>query len=167
MLKQQNVNEKRGLKLDGKNVCQRSFRLILGIGNSRMQRLRNAVVNMQPDCPGDGRYGTNVYQSNAKLDEQRRAVVSFLTMCYNTMAESLPEAIQDHRPEDIRAGTGKRRLKRRGKRPRSIRKDEAGGSGYAATMKFLPPGTILLYWDLCKAEYPKLQIGRKLFSRVP
>ena len=165
MLKEQDLNQKRGLKLDGQYVCQKSFRLILGIGKSRMGKLRHAVI-MNHDCPGDGRYTPKV-SFDPKLQEQRSAVVSFLTTCYNTMAESLPEAVQDRRPGDLIALQGKRKLKRRGKRPRSVRKQEEGGSGYAPGMKFLPPGTILMYWDLCKSEHPELNIGRKLFTRVP
>lgn len=160
------ANERRALVIDEQHICQTSYRLLLGIGKRRMQRLRNAAVRRDGQCPGDGRYISRKGQSNTKLDEQRAAVTEFLTRCYHNLAESLPEASEDKRPDDVKLVLGKKCLKRRGKRPRHFRKHEQGGAGYTRGIKFLPPGTIGLYWELCKTEQAPLQIGRKLFTRA-
>ena len=161
------ANKRRGLIIDGHCVCQTSYRLLLGIGKHRMQRLRMASVSKDGECPGDGRYISKKGQSNTKLDEQRVAVTEFLTRCYHNIAESLPEAAEDKRPDDAKLVLGNKKcLKKRGKRPRHFRKHEPGGAGYTRDIKFLPPGSIGLYWELCKTEHAPLQIGRKLFTRA-
>ena len=59
-------------------------------------------------------------------------------------------------------------VRRRGKRPRHFCKyDSAEERGHISTAKFLPPGTILDYLELCRTENPSLKIGRKVFTRVP
>lgn len=55
MLESQKEMEKNVLTLCGHRVCQRSFRLLLGIGKSRVRKLRNAIIHGH-ECPLDARY---------------------------------------------------------------------------------------------------------------
>lgn len=163
-LKMQDVDQRGGLTLSGHPVCQRAWRLLLGVGKSRFTRLRNAIVQGRADPPGDGRYGVKRHTTLIPSDGARAAVHEYLTKLYHSTAEPLPEGRQ---AEDVVEITNRaRRVKRRGKRPRHFVKREERSSGFAPTIKFLPPGTIGLYWDMCKADNPDLRISRKVFTRA-
>ena len=176
MLKRQGPQERRALRLLNHSVCQRSFRLLLGLGKRRFQRLRNAVINDEQECPVDQRFSPRAY-SRFPDDGVRPAIVQFLRTLYHTTAEPLPEAVSSQtgsgnhpgQDEGSRVKLGPQNLvRRRGKRPRHFCKyDSAEERGHLSTAKFLPPGTILDYLELCRTENPSLKIGRKVFTRVP
>ena len=172
MLKRQGVQQRLALRLLNHSVCQRSFRLLLGLGKRRFQRLRNAVINAEQECPVDQRFTPRAY-SRFPDDGVRPAIVQFLQSLYHTTAEPLPEAVSSQtgngQDEGDRVKPGPQNLvRRRGKRPRHFCKYDGGQErGHISTAKFLPPGTILDYLELCRSENPSLKIGRKVFTRVP
>ena len=167
LLKKQDVREKRALQLQGVPVCQTSFRKILGLGKHRFGRLRTSVLNQEQDCPRDQRF---LPQKFARLDPSsvRPLVVEYLQRLYESTAEPLPEAFQVQ--TEIVATQPQGVVRKRGKRPRHLFKsdpaDDKGMKGHKAEAKFLPPGTILEYLDLCRAEFPDTKIGRKVFCAV-
>ncbi len=164
MLKQQRVQEKCGLVLNGFNVCQRSFHLLLGIGKFRMGRLRHAVVKGQETCPMDQRHVPQKWRRIPGVDSARAKVHEWLQQAYHKLAEPLPEAIV---VEPAVNGPGEQKprcMKKRGKRPRQLVKFDR--PGYHAEVKFLPPGTILSYLHLCRAELTDVKVSRTLFCRV-
>eukprot|EP00435_Cladocopium_sp_Y103_P037038 s3000_g9.t1 len=168
MLKKQKVQERRALELLGHPVCQRAFRLLLGIGKHRMERLRSGVLNGESECPIDQRFRP---QKHERLSEKsvKPQVVEFLQKLYHTVAEPLPEAFAvDANSAGIVQGP-KNVVRRRGKRPRHLFKhdvEKKNQKGHAEDAKFLPPGTILDYLELCRSDYPTLKIGRKTFCRA-
>lgn len=160
MLKQQGLQERRGLRLAGHRVCQRTFRCFIGLAKSRFSRLRTAALDGEQVCPLDGR---SVPKEKSVLPHNscRAEVVEFLEQLYHTVAEPLPEAGN----EMLRLNLGVK-SKRRGKRPRSIFKKETFEKGFAPGTKFLPPGTLGEYLEQCRSEFPSKTIGRKVFCRV-
>ena len=167
MLTKQKVQERWALDLLGYQVCQRAFRLLLGIGKHRMQRLRNAVLNNESECPIDQRFRPQKYE---RLSEKsvKPQIVEFLQKLYHTTAEPLPEAFSVE-TNSVMTPTGpKNVVRKRGKRPRHFFKhdDQKKQQGHAEDAKFLPPGTILDYLELCRSDYPTLKIGRKTFTRA-
>ncbi|CAK9082642.1 unnamed protein product [Durusdinium trenchii] len=128
----QDVDQRGGLTLSGHPVCQRAWRLLLGVGKSRFTRLRNAIVQGRADPPGDGRYGVKRHTTLIPSDGARAAVHEYLTKLYHSTAEPLPEGRQ---AEDAVEITNRaRRVKRRGKRPRHFVKREERSSGFAPTV---------------------------------
>ena len=144
-------------------MCQRSFRLLLGIGKNRYARLRHAAIR-QEDCPVDARFMPKRH-THMSPDSVRPQIIQFLEKLYNEVAEPLPDSrARDDGLQDQVELVGP--VKKRGKRPRHIFKEDEADR-HMAGVKFLPPGSILDYYDLCKHEFPSLQIGRKLFCRAP
>lgn len=156
MLKTQGVQERRALRLLNHTVCQRSFRLLLGLGKRRFQRLRNGVINEEQECPVDQRFGPGAFRRFPD-DGVRPAIVQFLQTLYHTTAEPLPEAVSSQagvgnnpgQDEGSRVKLGPQNLvRRRGKRPRHFFKyDAAQEKGHVSTAKFLPPVTIGDYYE--------------------
>ena len=167
MVQNQALQEKRALTLFSHNVCQKSFRMLLGIGKKRMQRLRAAAINKEPECPIDQRFLPRAY-STFPRNEVRPAIVEFLQSLYHTTAEPLPEAASQQ-PQLAKEGPSNM-VRRRGKRPRHFHKYDAEScrkeKGHVKEAKFLPPGTILEYLEHCRTANPSLKIGRKVFTRV-
>ena len=98
----------------------------------------------------------------------RPLVVEYLQRRYESTAEPLPEAFQAQ--TEIAATQPQGVVRKRGKRPRHLFKSDPaadkGMKGHKAEAKFLPPGTILEYLELCRAEVPDAKIGRKVFCAV-
>ena len=95
----------------------------------------------------------------------RATVYEWLEKMYLTTAEPLPEAYSVDA-----AASPPNLVRRRGKRPRHFVKvdpDARNEKGHSQGAKFLPPGTIGEYLELCRADHPGAKIGRKLFTRVP
>ena len=167
MLGKQPVHQKTGLDIQGSRVCQRAFRLILGIGKHRFGRLRNAVIKEQA-CPNDGRFRARAYDTLPR-GSVRPQIVEFLQELYHTTAEPLPEAyslpaeLAEDQPQAC-----PQNIRRRGKRPRHLFKfDKVKSKGHSEGAKFLPPGTLLEYLELCRSQFPDLKIGRKIFCKEP
>ena len=100
------------------------------------------------------------------LSSMRPPIVEWLQKAYNTLAEPLPEASGQADVVEVVAGSANdKKLRRRGKRPRHLFK-VSEYKGYAPNMKFLPPGTIGNYYELCKLETGH-KFGRKLFCAAP
>ena len=160
--------QERGMQLLGNSVCQKGFRVLLGIGKHRFQRLRQSVIKNHDDCPTDQRFRPRKNDA-LPAGSVRPQVTEFLNELYNTTAEPLPEA---HGVE-VEAESSKRKtiqnVRRRGKRPRHLHKFDNGSNfkGHLPGAKFLPPGTILDYLELCRARFPDLKIGRRVFCRDP
>ena len=167
MLRGQAKQEKCGLILNGFNVCRRTFHLCLGFGKYRVARLRRAVLQGLENSPMDLRMLPQKWTVQPGDSSARSGVHEWLTEMYHKLAEPLPEALtpQPSQLGEFESGK-KKRIKRRGRRPRHLVKQEPGGSGYDPRVKFLPPGTILSYLHLCQADLPHLRIGRKLFCRA-
>lgn len=152
MLEKSGKSERRGLTLHGHAVCGKTFRLCLGIGRHRFDRLREAANKKLP-CPVDERFMPKKFQSLPK-DSVQPVVTEWLHEMYMTTAEPLPEAADN--------------IRRRGKRPRSLYKTQPQeGQGHSSLAKFLPPGSIQDYLELCRSDHQGLKIGRKAFTRVP
>lgn len=164
MLKQQRVQEKCGLVLNGFNVCQKSFHLLLGFGKFRMGRLRRAVISGQETCPMDKRRAPKKWSVIPGVNSARAKVHQWLMQAYHKLAEPLPEAIV---VQPAVSGPGEQKpkcVKKRGKRPHRLVKHDR--PGYHAAVKFLPPGTILSYLQLCRADLTDVSVSRTLFCRV-
>lgn len=164
LLKGQKVQE-RGIQLLGKKVCQKGFRVLLGIGKHRFGRLRQSAIKEEVNCPTDLRFRPRRNDA-LPANSVRPQITEFLNELYNTTAEPLPEA------HGFGAGAGQAKksiqnVRRRGKRPRHLHKFDSGTKfkGHLPDAKFLPPGSIGDYLDLCRARYPHLSIGRKIFCR--
>ena len=167
LLKKQDVREKRGLQLQGVSVCQTSFRKILGLGKHRFGSLRASVLNQEQDCPRDQRFMPQKF-SRLPPSSVRPLVVEYLQRLYESTAEPLPEAFQMQ--TEMAATQPQGVVRKRGKRPRHLFKSDPaadkGMKGHKAEAKFLPPGTILEYLELCRAEFPDAKICRKVFCAV-
>ena len=160
LISSQPHGSREALMLFDAEVCQRAFCLLLGIGKSRFGRLRRAFL--QGDgCPDDGRF---VPRANAYLpaDSTRPLCVEFLQRLYRSVAEPMPESKGDH--GDAHTPGFCQRIKRRGKRPRHFFKQTE--KGYHPGAKFLPPGTITEYLEICRSDNPGVKISRKTFTRV-
>lgn len=146
------------LALQGHTCCNKSFRLLIGIGKNRFGRLKRAAFSGE-ECPVDGRH---IPKRRERLvrDSTRPQIIEFLEKCWHQLAEPMPEAIES---QVELLGP----VKRRGRRPRHLFKKEDHKQGFAAGMKMLPPGHIVDYWELCCADFPDVKISRKLFCQAP
>lgn len=142
LLKGQKVQE-RGIQLLGKKVCQKGFRVLLGIGKHRFGRLRQSAIKEEVNCPTDLRFRPRRNDA-LPANSVRPQITEFLNELYNTTAEPLPEA------HGFGAGAGQAKksiqnVRRRGKRPRHLHKfdSETKFKGHLPDAKFLPPGSIL------------------------
>lgn len=168
ILSGQKIGEKRALLLAGQKVCQRSFRLLIGIGKNRMQKLRSALKNKEAECPVDQRFMPQKYE-RLPQNSTRPIVVEYLQRLYHTVAEPLPEAFSLEKDPGERLP--KSSVRRRGKRPRHLFKcdkadEQKKFKGHVDAAKFLPPGTILEYLEILRSEVPSVYIGRKTFCRA-
>ncbi|CAK9044016.1 Uncharacterized protein SCF082_LOCUS25066, partial [Durusdinium trenchii] len=160
MLKKQAMLERCVLTLGGHRVCQTAFRLLLGIGKSRLRKLRNAIINDR-ECPLDRRYLPKSHEMIQPC-EGRSKVAEFLTQLYQKVAEPMPEL--GERAVVLKMGETSAPTKKRGRRPRSfVKRDDFQN---LSAVRMLPPGTIRDYHELCKAENPGVSISRTLFGRV-
>ena len=166
LLQKQEESARYALELNGHSVCQRTWRLCLGIGKSRMSKIRNAIINLRA-CPGDGRYVVKKHEAQPSPGSAREKCHEFFERAYHALAEPLPETVW-RTPEqaDQAKAAASKTLRRRGKRPRQIYKSTEGGSGYNRSIRFLPPGRINDYLDLCRFEFPGTKISRKVFCRA-
>lgn len=165
MLQKQEIGDKCGLSLLGRPVCQRSWRLLLGVGKARFRRLRAAIVAGSQTCPFDLRFTPRKNKILPSDSAARAHIHGWLLTAYHQMAEPLPEGVTDLSLGNA-ADTAKPALKRRGRRPRSYVKHQPERSGHHRDVKFLPAGTILSYYHLCAAELSQTcKFSRKIFSR--
>ena len=150
-----------GYFLFGHRVCHRFFRAALKLGKKRVQRLFAAVKKGKEGPPEDLRSRPRDHEV-LRADSPRPLIVEWLHKMYHETAESLPEALHCKTDGDV---AGLVTVKRRGKRPRHYFKQEPKDQSYAAGVKFLPPGTLGQYLELCRADHPEVAIGRKVFNR--
>ena len=143
--------------VQGHRVCKRAYALIMGIGKSRLQKM-TLSISKDESCPIDGRFGQPKENQFLSPSSARPLCMDFLEKIYHELAEPMPDARDDGQNEGI-----KLQFKRRGKRPRHrFKRDDLSRD----QIKFLPPGTILDYLELCRAENPKHKIGRTVFCRA-
>ena len=142
--------------VQGHRVCKRAYALIMGIGKSRLEKMTKSL-SREESCPIDARFGQPKENDFLSAKSTRPLCMDFLEKIYHELAEPMPDA-RDDQVEGI-----KLQVKRRGKRPRHrFKRDDLSRD----QIKFLPPGTLLDYLDLCRAEHPQHKIGRKVFNRA-
>lgn len=142
--------------VQGHRVCKRAYALIIGIGKSRLEKMTKAL-SREESCPIDARFGKPKENEFLPANSARPLCMDFLEKIYHELAEPMPDA-KDDQLEGL-----KLQVKRRGKRPRHrFKRDDLSRD----QIKFLPPGTILDYLDLCRAENHQHTIGRKVFCRA-
>ena len=132
----------------GEPVCKRGMMKLLGVGKHRFQRLYLAASEGREDAPLDGRY---IPKGPQALSEKKSKVFDFLQGLYKTAAECLPDG--NHRASSRRPRQGKDKFDDKDM-------DHSG-------VRHLPPGKIMDYLRLCRAELPEENISAKLFNTVP
>ena len=176
------------LQVGGEAVCQRAFRVLLGIGTGRFRKLRAAAVKKET-VPLDQRFQKREFlATNKQSCRKRECIVEFLEELYETAAEPLPnldskpaeeqarsaaEKFEDRRPE------GRRQLFRRhrGRRPRLFleraKLKRARAPTQTSVMRNLPPGTFTDYWNVLRAKLAAApqaggvrSVSLKLFCKV-
>ena len=165
------MQERGGLKLLGNQVCQKGFHVLVGIGKNRFHRLRHAASRAL-GCPTDLRFRPKQHET-LPANSVRPEITEFLQELYHTTAEPLPEAYSVEVPVQDATGSGKKtvqNVRRRGKRPRHLYKFDASKArknikGHLSGAKFVPPGSITDYLEICRDRFPHLTIGRKVFCR--
>eukprot|EP00438_Fugacium_kawagutii_P023129 Skav208786 [mRNA] locus=scaffold931:204460:215795:- [translate_table: standard] len=130
MLKKQETGDRCGLTLLGHPVCQRSWRLLLGVGKARFRRLRAAILAGAEICPLDLRYTPRKNKIIPSSDSVRVKIHEWLLTAYHQMAEPLPEGVTDLSLGKTAEKDTSGPLKRRGRRPRSYVKHQEERSGH-------------------------------------
>lgn len=129
----------------GEPVCKGGIMKLLGVGKHRFQRLYLAATEGKEAAPLDGRY---IPKGPQALSEKKSKVFDFLQGLYKTAAESLPDG--NHRAASRRPRQGNRKFDDKDMDPCGIR--------------HLPPGKIMDYLRLCRAELPDEKVSAKLFN---
>lgn len=158
----------KGFRLLGQKICLRGLARVLGIGSSRLMRLRRAIVAGDP-CPLDGRtHKAGVGKRFDRLvSHKREKVHEFLNMMWLRYSEPMPEVKADN---GGRQQTNKVLAfrQRKGKRPRKDQKrDDKLDEVAAKDLRVLPPGSFSEYLKLFHAENPLVKVSLKLFLRAP
>ena len=105
--------------------------------------------------------------SHPSKTPNRAAIHEWLTTIYHKLAEPLPEGVPSLSIGNAEVQEGLANLKRRGRRPRHVVKKQ-DGQGHHKDVKFLPPGTIGSYFELCLADLGETcKVTRKVFCRAP
>lgn len=132
----------------GEDVCKRGLIRLLGVGKHRFQRLYNAAVEGREDAPLDGRY---IPKGPQDMSDKKTKVYDFLHGLYKSAAECLPDG--NHRASSRRPRQG------------SHKHDDKDMD--LSRVRHLPPGKIMDYLRLCRAELPDVKVSAKLFNCVP
>ena len=99
-LQKQDESARYALELNGHVVCQRTWRLCLGVGKSRMTKIRNAIINGR-DCPGDGRYVPKMHETPPPPGSAREKCHEFFRKGISCLGRTPPrDSLED-------AGTGR------------------------------------------------------------
>ncbi|CAK9076763.1 unnamed protein product, partial [Durusdinium trenchii] len=160
LLQRSGSRERYSLEIDGHPVCQRSFRLLYGIGKHRFGRLRRAALKDE-GCPMDQRCLPK--EGLLRPDSARPHIVEWLQKMYNTAAEPLPEAPTMMVEETFLKNP---KIKLRGKKPRHRRRQGFLPQDLKGRkLKFLPPNTINGYCELCSLELGR-RVNRRQFCLV-
>ena len=154
--------EVRGFSVLGKPVCWHACQVLLGLGSSRMNKLRQAASKRE-DPPWDGRFlpQTCTYVNSKRKVGQREVVTEFLEELYNTVAEPMPEMTTEGSsvPQIMRFRRHRRRRPKMAVKQSRL-KDKS-------SMRLLPPGAFSDYLGLLNARLPPDEkIRLKLFSSV-
>ncbi|CAK9111480.1 Uncharacterized protein SCF082_LOCUS51747 [Durusdinium trenchii] len=154
-----------GFRVLGQRVCLRGLCKLLGVGSSRMQRLRGAAIANQ-SCPLDGRLKKCGLLKRYRAQSHARELIhAFLTECYVKHAEPVPEVHAERERHQTDRVTSFR--VRKGKRPRRFKKrDDRLTETTAPLLRLLPPGTYTDYHRLFLAKNPTVKASLKLFTRV-
>ena len=156
-----------GFKLLGQKICLRGLARILGIGSSRLVRLRKAINSGDP-CPLDGRVakaglGKRPDRFNAHKQEK---IHEFLNNMWLKFSEPMPEVNANHGGRQQTSRPLRFRI-RKGKRPRNEKKrDDKLDEVQAKELRCLPPGSFSEYLHLFHSEHPLVRVSLKLFMRV-
>lgn len=138
----------RHLELFQEPVCNRGFMRLLGLGKSRFRKLHVAARDPEIyDCPVDGRF----MPSGPRSSQKEQLVFSFLDGLYQAAAESLPDCPAKHASN---------------KRPRQgeFKRDDPNMD--RSKIRHLPPGNIVDYLRLFRAEHPTVKVSNTLFTKV-
>ena len=138
----------RHLELLGEPICNRGFITALGLGKERFARLQRAARDPEAlDCPADARFTPKGQEGS----EKEQIVFQFLEGLYRTAAETLPDCPSNHASN---------------KRPRHYPFKKDDPTMNRAEIRHLPPGDIIDYVRLLRAEHPDKKFSVKLVSRV-
>ena len=155
----------RSLQLLEKSVCVSAFRKLLGLGSSRVAKLRKAARQGQP-CPLDGRFLTRAKTGlAAKRGFQKRAIIAeFLEELLQTISEPTPEnwRKQEGIPQELQL------RKPKGRKPMRQVASASSRAKDKSNMRLLPPGTFSDYLKLLNARLePEQKVSLKLFNADP
>ena len=137
----------RSLTLLEHPICSKGFMRILSIGKHRFATISSAVRSGQSGPPIDQRFTP---RAPLPQTHKRSVVHDFLYGLYEQCAESLP---------DLHHSSSNKRP-RRG----ALKFDDKTLD--RTKLRFLPPGKIMDYLRLCRAENPEVNISSKLFASV-
>jgi len=126
-------------------MCNKGFMKLLSIGKQRFATMISSLKSGSKVCPLDKRY-----MPRAPLPQtpKRAAIHDFLFGLYEHAAETLPDL--HHSSSNKRPRQGK------------LKFDDTHLD--RSKLRFLPPGKIMDYLRLCRAENPDMTISSKLFS---
>lgn len=148
-------------------VCCHAWRRLVGVGQSRFQKIKACVAQDLP-IPRDGRFVAkkNSFKRNTA---KRELCVEFLEEIYQTIAEVLPEShargrgdVKDDKDDEIPRPLNFR--KHRGRRPKIASKSR--GQCNRKLLRLLPPGSFTDYLNSLRARHPGMKLSLKLFSQV-
>ena len=129
-------------------VCNRGFMKALGLGKDRFSKLHQAARDPSIlDCPVDARFTPRGRQGTQK----EQIVFDFLGGLCNSAAETLPDC-----PTGLASN----------KRPRQFPFKKNSPEMNWSEIRHLPPGGIMDYLRLLRADHPDKVFSVKLFSRV-
>ena len=153
------------MKLFGEVVCSKTFCRLLGVGSGRFTKLRNAA-RVGAACPLDGRLRkAGGSRRPPKQPHTHELIHEYLMELYLKSSEPVPEANANH--AGVEPEKTLKFRKRKGKRPRCLRKrDEALTETTVKGLRLLPPGSCLDYFRLFKAKNVDSGATFKTFLRV-
>ena len=134
----------RHMSYEGYLVCNRGFRILMGIGQGRFARMRAASRAGEKFPPFDARY---IARGKKPPSEARSKVHGFLSKLYYETAEFIPDGLNSNK----RPRQGDNRRDREMDRTK---------------IKHLPPASIGDYHLQCVAALPEIKVSKKLFVSV-
>lgn len=157
-----------GFQLLGQKVCLRSMARLLGVGSSRLARLRKAFLAGE-QCPLDGRLRKASFKGK-KLTQlathKRELVHDFLNELWVEVSEPMPEVNANHGGRQQTDKTLRFR-RSKGKRPRREKKrDDPLDEVNVQELRFLPPGSYTEYLALFHSKNPTVRVSLKLFTQA-
>ena len=157
-----------GFLLFGHRICLKAMARLIGIGSSRLMRLRKAFLAGET-CPLDGRT-KRASVDGKKVDRnqsyKRELIHDFLNELWVQVSEPMPEVNANHGGRQQTNKALKFRS-RKGKRPRRDKKrDDQLDEHGVQSLRLLPPGSYKEYLNLFLSKNPLVKVSYKLFTQV-